>query len=175
MLLFLCIHGTKHRWERLIWLCDLAAFIQTSKELDWPKVMDQVENLGIKRMVSLSLLLVRDLLGVHLPQEVKSRIMEDSGIQSLMGQVYRTLFRETQVQSWPFESGLFYLRAMDRLKDKSLYCFNAFVKPSHFELQNLPLPTFFFPLYYMIRPLRLAGKYGMKLAKRIHPGKSCSN
>jgi hypothetical protein len=167
MLLFLCIHGTKHRWERLIWLCDLAAFIQTRREIDWQKVMDQVENLGIRRMVSLSLLLARELLRVSLPQEVGHRITEDTGIRSLMGQVYRNLFRETQVQSWPFESGLFYLRAMDRLKDKSLYCFNSFVKPSRLEFRALPLPAFFFPLYYLIRPIRLAGKYGLKLADQV--------
>jgi hypothetical protein len=170
MLLFLCIHGTKHRWEKLIWLCDLAAFIQTCGQIDWQRVMDRVETLGIKRMVSLSLLLARDLLNVNLPQEVRNRITEDAGIRSLMGQVYQNLFREIQAQSWPFESGLFYLRAMDRLKDKSLYCFNAFVKPSRLELKGLPLPAFFFPLYYLIRPIRLAGKYGLKLAKWVHRG-----
>jgi len=162
-LLFLCIHGTKHRWERLIWLCDLAAFVETCGAINWKEIMDQVETLGIKRMVSLSLLLARNLLGVNLPQEVRNRITEDAGIRSLMGQVYQNLFRETQAQRWPFESGLFYLRAMDRLKDKSLYCFNAFVKPSRLELRDLPLPAFFFPLYYVIRPIRLAAKYGLKL------------
>jgi hypothetical protein len=168
MLLFLCIHGTKHRWERLIWLCDLAAFIKTCGEVDWQAVMDRVESLGIKRMVSLSLLLARDLLGTDLPPEVQHRVMEDAGIRSLKAQVYQNLFREIQAQSWPFESGLFYLRAMDRLKDKSLYCFNAFVKPSRLEMRDLPLPSFFFPLYYLIRPIRLAGKYGLKLAKGLH-------
>jgi hypothetical protein len=167
MLLFLCIHGTKHRWEKLIWLSDLAAFIQTCRQIDWQRVMDRVETLGIRRMVSLSLLLARDLLGVNLPREAGNRITEDAGIRSLMGQVYQNLFREIQAQSWPFESGLFYLRAMDRMKDKSFYCFNAFVKPSHLELQGLPLPAFLFPLYYLVRPIRLAGKYGLKLADQV--------
>jgi hypothetical protein len=167
MFLFLCIHGTKHRWEKLIWLSDLAAFVQTRGEIDWQRMMDRVEDLGVKRMVSLSLLLAKDLLGLNLPQEVRHRITEDAGIRSLMGQVYQNLFREIQAQNWPFESGLFYLRAMDRLKDKSLYCFNAFVKPSHLELKDLPLPAFFFPLYYLIRPIRLAGKYGLKLVDQV--------
>lgn len=62
MLLFLCLHGTKHRWERLIWLCDLAELIQAHHEIDWQKLLERAEDLGMKRMISLSLRLAKDFL-----------------------------------------------------------------------------------------------------------------
>jgi hypothetical protein len=36
-----------------------------------------------------------------------------------MDKVRKDLFRETQGESWPFESGLFYFRVMERFSDKA--------------------------------------------------------
>jgi hypothetical protein len=32
MLLFLCVHGGKHQWTRLAWICDVAEFIREAQE-----------------------------------------------------------------------------------------------------------------------------------------------
>src|SRR5690606_26442693 len=34
-LLYLCVHGYRHQWERLSWLCDVAELINTHPNLDW--------------------------------------------------------------------------------------------------------------------------------------------
>ena len=42
LLLMLCVHGTKHRWEQLKWICDIAEMVDTYREkLDWDRLMDQ--------------------------------------------------------------------------------------------------------------------------------------
>jgi len=37
--IILCIHGGKHGWERLAWICDLANLIEVHRELDWEDIL----------------------------------------------------------------------------------------------------------------------------------------
>ena len=167
MVLLVCIHGTRHRWERLIWLRDLAGLIELHPGIEWQIIMDRANVMGAKRMVSLSLLLASSLLNTPLPTAVLPLIEKGDGIPSLMEKVHKNLFRETQGQSWPFESGLFYFRAMERFSDKARYCSGEFLTPTPLEWATLGLPSSLYPLYYAIRPVRLLGKYGLKLLKQI--------
>ena len=36
-LLVLCMHGSKHMWSRLIWICDVAQLLVSSPGLDWQR------------------------------------------------------------------------------------------------------------------------------------------
>jgi hypothetical protein len=38
-LVILCVHGTKHVWERLGWICDVAELIRAHPAMDWQRVM----------------------------------------------------------------------------------------------------------------------------------------
>jgi hypothetical protein len=40
-LIYLCLHGAKHRWVRLAWLADVAALVDRSPELEWEAVFDR--------------------------------------------------------------------------------------------------------------------------------------
>ncbi len=37
LLLFLCVHGAKHHWERLMWICDVAALVRVQQQMDWSR------------------------------------------------------------------------------------------------------------------------------------------
>ncbi len=167
MVLLLCIHGTRHRWERLIWLRDLAGLIELHPEIKWQTVMDRANLMGARRMVSLSLLLSNSLLKAPLPTGVLPMLEKEDGIPRLMEKVQKDFFREIQGESLPFESGLYYFRAMERISDKARYCFGELATPTPLEWASLRLPSYLFPLYYTVRPVRLLGKYGLKLLKQI--------
>src|SRR5262249_20139441 len=38
LLLFLCAHGSKHMFDRLGWICDVAQFLTVTKDLDWTAI-----------------------------------------------------------------------------------------------------------------------------------------
>src|SRR5260370_6872502 len=67
----LCVHGSKHFWERLMGIADIAALIQRPRGMNWPRALAQARLLGVLRMVHLGLLLSEDLLQAPLPQYVK--------------------------------------------------------------------------------------------------------
>ncbi len=40
LLFSLCVHGSRHLWERLAWICDVAELISRLK-VDWPSLLDR--------------------------------------------------------------------------------------------------------------------------------------
>jgi len=55
LLLILCVHGGKHSWKRLGWVCDAARVIEVNKEMDWERILDRAQKMKIVRIVLLAL------------------------------------------------------------------------------------------------------------------------
>ncbi len=71
LLLVLAVHGAKHLWERLLWLCDIAQLLERHPDLDWNAVLSSARKHEIERMMVLCLSLARDVMGSHLPPFVE--------------------------------------------------------------------------------------------------------
>ena len=162
LLLFLCVHGGKHGWERLGWVCDIAEIIRSRKGMDWKQVIKQAGALRSERMLFLGLYLASDLLEAPLPEEIRARAHSDAAVKSLAAQVRERLFREVPLPG-VFESWRFQVRIRDRLWDGCRYCFGLVMTPTGLELTLIPLPAVLFPLYYVLRPMRLALKHGGRM------------
>jgi hypothetical protein len=67
LLLALCVHGTKHVWERLAWVLDIALLLQAERELDWDVVVARAVALRARRALALGVTLARDLLDAPAP------------------------------------------------------------------------------------------------------------
>jgi len=60
-ILFLCVHGGRHQWERLLWLCDIAWELDRNPDLV-TSVRDRARGLGIERAFALAQDLIARLL-----------------------------------------------------------------------------------------------------------------
>lgn len=67
-LVFLCVHGSKHFWERLLWVADVAAFARRHSGMDWRKAFAVARQTGTERMLKLGLLLAAGVLVAELPE-----------------------------------------------------------------------------------------------------------
>lgn len=94
--MLLCIHGSRHLWERLGWLCDIAQL--TQRPIVWPQLLAQAQRLGGERVLLLSLLLCHELLGGSLPSELAGRVQQDKSLHRLADIVYEGLFRSASVR-----------------------------------------------------------------------------
>ena len=168
LVLPLCVHGAKHCWERLGWICDLAELMRANTEIDWRQLLEEAGKTDSDRMVLLGLYLASDLLGAPLPEEVSRRAQSDRQVQSLARHVYATLFGKAMNQN-RLNYELFYLRAMKRQRDRVRH-FLDHLAPTPLEWDLLPLPPSLSFLHYLLRPIRLAGKHGLKLMNRLLPG-----
>lgn len=119
-LLILCVHGTKHRWEQLLWICDVAELINAYRQrIDWERLMKRARTLGGLRMLLLGLFLAHDLLGAALPENVLKKIRDGRHIKYLASRVQAWLFREmSQPVRLSDERPFFYLQVREKLGDK---------------------------------------------------------
>jgi hypothetical protein len=174
MLLILCVHGSRHAWERLAWICDVAELVRVRQDIGWERVIAQASALGGERMLLLGLLLANNLVGTTLPEKVWQRVRNDPRTIALVNRVCEQLFQDTEYlngsrdvyEGAPAFHAL-HLGVRERLQDKIRYCVRKAITLSGEDWELLPLPRFLFPLYSMLRPIRLTWKYGPRLLKRF--------
>ena len=54
LLIILCVHGSKHAWERLKWVVDVAELLR-SQRLNWKRVFSTATKWKCRRMALLGL------------------------------------------------------------------------------------------------------------------------
>jgi hypothetical protein len=165
-LLFLCVHGAKHCWSRLGWICDVACTIGAHPRIDWPWVLEAARRRGCRRMLLLGLLLVRDLLGLALPEAVRDPVQVDPVAQELARKIVARFLEAPDRPLRVFERGLFLLRVRERLRDRARLCLLLAVTPNEGDLAFVRLPAVLCFLYYLVRPIRLVARYGPRLFAR---------
>jgi hypothetical protein len=159
LLRFLCVHGGKHLWMRLGWICDLAGFIRSNPDINWKRTLAEAARLNAMRALSVGLLLVTELLRLVLPEEVVRAIRSDRVASRLARDIQDRLFSPTPVGHTSLEACRFHLRMTQGLGNK-LRLFTTFVfTPGEAEFRVLQLPAWLYPLYYPFRIARLAAKY----------------
>jgi hypothetical protein len=167
-LIIICVHGAKDQWTRLLWICDVAELIRKNDGLDWDWVIRLSSTLGSLRMLFLGLFLANDLLNASIPGEVMQQVEGDPRVRRLARQVRQRLFRGPNGSSGIFKNPLFHLKARERMRDRIQYCVRLAMTTTPGDWTFLPLPHPLFPLYYLIRPIRLMAKYGLKPLEKIH-------
>ena len=154
LLLALCIHGSKHLWERVAWIADIAGLISSETELNWEELIGRARSTGSERMLLLGLHLAERLLEVNLPDEVKSALKADAKVGFLADDVVRDLFTPDLTPSGISGYFLFQIKARRRLRDKINYLRFTFT-PNEEDLVRFNLPSSLSFLYYLVRPVRL--------------------
>ena len=154
LLFALCVHGSRHIWERLSWICDIAELIQR-EQLDWAALIDRAITTDSERMFYLGLCLAERLLGTRLPVEVRSRIEKDHYLQILTDGITARLFNGTE--HIPATSGQvfrFNFNLRKSWRGRARY-FAFTLKPNDVDLSGVWLPRPLYFAYYLVRPMRL--------------------
>jgi hypothetical protein len=168
LLLVLCIHGSKHGWERLGWVCDVAELMRAKPELSWDEVMRRSEALKISRAVLLGLDLAKSLLDAPLPGVIRAALRRDRRINWVSALIRRRLFAHSQ-RIRPFEKAMIFVLTRERLSDKFphlTYSFLRAVTPNEIDISGLSLPAFLRFLYYPLRAMRLTRMVVERLLSR---------
>jgi hypothetical protein len=150
----LCVHGSKHLWERLSWICDVAQLVGRGPQLDWDSLLDRARATGSTRLLLLGLNLADELLGATLPPNVRIEIDADARVARLTRRVLATLFAEAGPAEGMSGYFGFQLGARERLRDKLRY-FGYTLGPTDEDVAQLSLPRPLSFIYYLLRPLRL--------------------
>ncbi len=157
LLLLFSVHAAKHVWGRLIWLCDIAR-LMTFPSLDWRWIGSQARDLGIVRILRVTMLLANRLLAAGIPDEAEENLPQDRGAAELAHEIQSYIVSET---AFNIES-LSYFRLMMRLRERSAdrrrFLQRLILTPGPSEWKAVRLPRPLFPLYRLIRLSRLAAR-----------------
>ena len=155
LLLSLCVHGSRHLWERLAWICDVAELLRSRKDLNWSAVLERANTMGNTRMLCLGLLLAHNLLDAPLPSDVKSRFETDRTLPSLANEVFLRLFSGTEhLPVTANESFKYNMQVREGWRSRLRY-FRLMFRPTDGDVATVSLPPALGFAYYFLRPLRL--------------------
>ena len=110
LLLILCVHGAKHYWSKLGWICDVAELLRVHPGLKWTALLLQAKHLGGRRILFLGLFLAHVLLDAELPKEVWKEINADPVVPRLAAKVQTRLFARNHAQLSAVNDAAFYLK-----------------------------------------------------------------
>jgi hypothetical protein len=176
-LLILCIHGTKHAWSRLVWICDIAEMLRRKHAMDWTTLLAQADALRLRRILYLGLFLAGELLQAPIPQDVWRRIQKDLVVRELAAQVRNRLFVPRTAAATEFDPQKFRLQTREHWRDRFRYFrhdhlrayrnVSSVVTPNSQDRRLFPLPNSFRFVHYGLRPLRLATLYGVRFSSLL--------
>jgi hypothetical protein len=159
LLLALAVHAAKHLWGRLCWLRDLAALVERTSEregFDWQNVFSNAEDLGMARILAVTLLLCRDLLGVSAPESALQLAARDPETSVLASRIAAHI---PSAEDFNPESVAFFrwmLRLRERPADRRRFLARLAFTPGVGEWSAIHLPDSLFPLYRFVRLARLS-------------------
>lgn len=87
----LCVHGTKHTWERLSFVADAAAILRSDKLLDWRLTIDAAKRSKATRMLLLGATLAWEVLRARLPEELNGEIKKDQALHRIAREIEQRL------------------------------------------------------------------------------------
>jgi len=150
--IFLCVHGGKHHWTQLRWVCDIDRILALGDTIDWQLVLDRSSRWGVLRMTLLGLGLTHKVLGTELPRQISEALAKNSTITQLIEEYEKSL--ATNKDYSLLQTCKMDLRLRECWRDKVGYVFGRVFFPHGGDLAWLRLPEGLFPLYYAVHPLR---------------------
>ncbi len=172
LLVYLCVHGSKHCWERLEWIFSIAALVSSSSQLDWQRVFNLSKKLRCRQMLLLGLYMSNDFFHVPLPSSINKRVLKNTCLPHLAKEVYDSLFKERSTPVEPAVSsrfGTFHLKVRDNFPDKIRFFLRLALMPTKGDWREFPVPAVLSFLHYGLRPLRMGESLIRRLkAKGVH-------
>lgn len=170
LFVYLCLHGARHGWERLAWICDLHELIRrreaTKGPINWDEVRQHAKNHGCEKVVGLGLFLVRDFFGFRIDYPEFKEIEVNEAFQEIAKDVrvkaFSVDFTSSEISDWYLLHLSFKERRIDRFKLKTVYLIwylRLVFTPRALDKSIFQLPRIFYPFYFIMRPLRLVVKY----------------
>lgn len=158
LLLILSVHAAKHVWGRLIWLCDIAQIIKR-QNLDWDWIQSQSQELGIERILHITLLLMHRFLATPMPAPIKDAVIADRAALDFTERIAASVAAGVTYE----EEKLSYFRLMMRLRERPLdrlrFLARLTLTPGPGEWEAVRLPKSLFGFYRLVRLGRLAARW----------------
>jgi hypothetical protein len=161
LVVYLCLHGSKHAWERIEWICDIDRLVRSEVSLDWEKTVHIAQEMDTLTTLYLGLALSHALFRTPLPDHIVSA-MQTERIETLMSKTLLLLngvLMENEGYAKYSAIHMYQMDLLDTKLKKFNHLFSTYFGISRNDCQGFPLPSTLKFLYLFIKPFRVLGKY----------------
>ena len=157
LIVYLCIHGYKHMWERIEWLSDIL-YLNDNNTVDWKEVLKLAYSIDADRVVLSSLYLCEQMLNMELSNEISQAIKKDKKLLKISQKMLKKLHQS--YNDLPNESvhskyvSYIQLYMLKNLSSQLTYILTLFT-PTELDYQVVALPKSLSFFYYAIRPFNI--------------------
>lgn len=167
LIVYLCMHGSKHCWERIEWILDIDKMIRNAENINWELVFYLAEKNYCTKMLKLGLFISNHIFDSPIPNDVLIKI-EEQYFYKKMDYVLNEI-SNINIYKSEFQKNLstfkFTYNLNDNIYEKIKFIKRTFFELSHIDVRFIDLNKNFYFIYYLIKPFRLLIKYILKLKK----------
>lgn len=152
-----CVKGCSKGWSHLSHILEAAVLARQVAPEEWTEVLSQGRKMGIARMQRVGLLLAESVTGVAISQRLDAEIRCDATAVNMARLARIGLENEAGVRGGTSAPAAIRngMMARDRVGAKVALLAGTLFSPSSEDFRFCLLPTACYPLYALIRPMRL--------------------
>jgi hypothetical protein len=159
LLISLCAHGAKHGWERLKWVCDIAALVEHDRdELAWGEVLFRARAAGSLGAVLGGVRLAEELLGARQPEELRDYVRSEAAVRRVVLRTAGALARGSMELKTPSVALHDALNTVVTARARAGYLVRRAMTVTAVDVQSFPVPAKLAVLRYPLRAVRVAGR-----------------
>lgn len=154
---FLCLHGNKHCFTILDYVCTIAGLVQTIPGLDWERIIDLGKKHRMIKRILVSFALMNKLFGIAVPAPIKCLQAIDSAPARLADTLIANEFSNAAdaAKIHPIKKLMQYQAlALESKGAAILFILRSLIIPEHDVWHKPNLPDALFPLYFFYKPYR---------------------
>jgi hypothetical protein len=165
LVLYLCTHGLKHGFSRLIWILDLCHALQGWEPREYQELMKQAQRHGLRPWLLIGCEVVRAMFPLQLPAALDTVIAQSPVARERAHRAAARLFTvDLQVVVNDFRS--FYLQAEPNPFKRWRYR-SRYLMPTYTDYLWARRHRISPRLMVILRPFRLLGRYGLSRVWQI--------
>jgi hypothetical protein len=159
LLLILCVHGSRHGWDKLEHLASVAELVRRSPALDWAAVWRRADAMHCRRMVAFGLLLAHALFDAPLRPEAAAA-WSSNPLRGMARQIVRDGRATDAPAVTVTRRTARYLRLKDTYTDRVRHVAREFITATPDDWACVDLPGPLSVGYPLVHAIRVARKHG---------------
>jgi hypothetical protein len=165
LLIYLCVHGSKHLWERIEWIVDLDKLINKGT-FDWNFMINTSRELKVYNMFLLGICLTNELFDTNIPLSIKELYVSNQKVNKLKTKILdlidsKIMHQEEENKYMTLKFKII-MQMFDTKRESIKYILSVIFKPTHYDVYFINISKSFSFLYYLVRPIRLIYSYFKK-------------
>ena len=159
LLVYLCMHGSKHKWERIEWISDIDKLLSKEQNINWKVVLEIAKSYNCLKMLYLGLY-VSYLLFDTAISNINGKELEKQTYKNMINHIFKEITNINYLRSETdknLDSIKFHYHLNETFFEKIKFLKKTFLEISDNDTKNFNSNSLI--THYIMKSIRLIKKY----------------